>query len=127
MQTKIRYAQGYLEFPEILNTNLSEDLEYHFEFSEITETVINMADFSKIDIQKAQNCIYKWFIKEIDASYHEAFWSATETLLDIIEIEILQNEEADWFLWEDDQTSEIRIQMKEHILQIQLNLIEKNN
>jgi hypothetical protein len=47
--------------------------------------------------------------------------------LDIIEIEILQNEEADWFLWEDEQTSEIRIQMKEHILQIQLNLIEKNN
>jgi hypothetical protein len=30
MQTKIRQVQGYLEFPEILNTNLSEDLEYHF-------------------------------------------------------------------------------------------------
>ena len=74
-----------------------------------------------------QNCIYKWFIKEKDESYHEAFWSASETLLDIIEIEILQNEEADWFLWEDDQTSEIRIQMKEYILQIKLKLIEKSN
>lgn len=127
MQTKTRYIQGYLEFPEILNTNLSEDLEYHFEFSEISETIINNEGYSKINIQKAQNCLYKWFIKEIDASYHEAFWSAAETLLDSIEIEILQNEEADWLLREDDQTSVICIQMKEHILQIKLYLIEKSN
>lgn len=75
LKAKITYLQGYLEFPENLNTNLSEDLAYHFEFCEIERTAVKTNQFEKINIQKAQNCIYKWFIKEIDESYHEAFYN----------------------------------------------------
>lgn len=124
-QSLISYIQGYLEFPETLNTTQSEDMEYRFEVETISWEDSNAQKGTPINIQQVQTIAYNWFVKELGNVYHEAFWNTAETLIDIIVIELLKNKASKWYLLEEENFSQIIVQSEKICIQLQFRSQEK--
>lgn len=88
IESKIQYLNGYLEFAETFNTELSGKFTYHFEAGLLEEIP---PEEKTIRLQQLQTILYQWFAKEfLEESYLSALWQTAETFCDILAIEIFQ-------------------------------------